>query len=118
MPIYEYECSNCHYQFEIIQKMSDEVLVDCPKCHTPKLKKLVSAAAFRLKGQGWYETDFKSENRKQLAGDETNPKKEGNESGAKESSADKRENKKPESSQSVKEVSGKQKSGSTGGGES
>ncbi len=66
MPIYEYECSECAHQFEIIQKMSDDPLVDCPACHAPKLKKLISAAAFRLKGQGWYETDFKKDNRKQL----------------------------------------------------
>ena len=59
MPIYEYQCEACEHRFEKIQKMSDEPLVDCPQCKAPKLKKLVSAAAFRLKGQGWYETDFK-----------------------------------------------------------
>lgn len=69
MPIYEYQCAACQHRFEILQKMSEAVLTDCPKCHQSSLTKLVSAAAFRLKGQGWYETDFKSSNQKGLAGD-------------------------------------------------
>ena len=64
MPIYEYQCEACEHRFEKIQKMSDEPLVDCPQCQAPKLNKLVSAAAFRLKGKGWYETDFKGKNQK------------------------------------------------------
>ncbi|MFK7862731.1 MAG: FmdB family zinc ribbon protein [Pseudohongiellaceae bacterium] len=67
MPIYEYQCSNCGATIEALQKMSDAPKVDCPKCQTPSLKKLVSAASFRLKGGGWYETDFKTGNKKQLA---------------------------------------------------
>jgi putative FmdB family regulatory protein len=67
MPIYEYQCSKCEHQLEAIQKFSDAPLTDCPACHEPALKKLVSAASFRLKGGGWYETDFKKEGRKQLA---------------------------------------------------
>ena len=67
MPIYEYQCEACEHRFEKIQKMSDEPLVDCPQCQAPKLKKLVSAAAFRLKGQGWYETDFKTGSKKNVA---------------------------------------------------
>jgi len=59
MPIYEYECKACGHRQEAIQKMSDALLVDCPACHKPELKKLISAAAFHLKGGGWYETDFK-----------------------------------------------------------
>lgn len=69
MPIYEYECKDCGHQLEKLQKMSDPALVDCPACNKPALQKLVSAAAFRLKGSGWYETDFKSGKKKNLAGD-------------------------------------------------
>jgi putative FmdB family regulatory protein len=62
MPFYEYECSNCKFYVEVLQKISDEPLRDCPSCKKSALKKLVSAPVFRLKGAGWYETDFKSEN--------------------------------------------------------
>jgi len=64
MPIYEYQCESCGHEMEKIQKMSDERLKDCPACEKPALKKLVSAAAFRLKGDGWYETDFKTGSKK------------------------------------------------------
>lgn len=67
MPIYEYECKACGHRLEAIQKISDEPLTDCPECHEPQLKKLISAAGFRLKGGGWYETDFKSSKKKNLA---------------------------------------------------
>jgi putative FmdB family regulatory protein len=70
MPIYEYECNACGHQFEAIQKMSDAPLVDCPACNKPQLKKLISAAGFRLKGGGWYETDFKSGKKKNIVADE------------------------------------------------
>ena len=66
MPIYEYRCQQCDHEFEKIQKMSDAPLSDCPSCGQASLKKLISAAAFRLKGGGWYETDFKSSNKKNL----------------------------------------------------
>lgn len=64
MPIYEYRCENCNHELELIQKMSDAPLSECPECHQPKLKKLVSAAGFRLKGSGWYQTDFKNSGNK------------------------------------------------------
>ena len=60
MPIYEYECRACGHGFEVMQKLSDPVLVDCPDCDQSALKKLISPVAFRLKGTGWYETDFKN----------------------------------------------------------
>jgi len=69
MPIYEYQCNECHHEFEALQKMSDPVLVDCPNCNASSLVKKVSAAAFRLSGSGWYETDFKSGKKKNLSGD-------------------------------------------------
>ena len=61
MPIYEYQCKSCNHTLETIQKVSEEPLKDCPQCGQPELSKLVSAAGFRLKGGGWYETDFKSD---------------------------------------------------------
>ncbi len=67
MPIYEYECDECGHQFEILQKMSDDKLSVCPECNKPALRKLISAVAFRLKGQGWYETDFKEGGKKNLS---------------------------------------------------
>lgn len=78
MPIYEYRCRACGHELEKIQKISDPLLVDCPECDEPALTKLVSAAAFRLKGGGWYETDFKNDNKRNIAGearsDEGKPK--------------------------------------------
>jgi putative FmdB family regulatory protein len=68
MPIYEYQCLDCGKKLEALQKISDPLLVDCPSCGAASLKKMVSAAAFRLKGGGWYETDFKTGNKKNLAG--------------------------------------------------
>jgi len=60
MPIYEYGCTACGHRLEAIQKVSDGPLRDCPTCGKPALKKLLSLSAFRLKGTGWYETDFKN----------------------------------------------------------
>lgn len=66
MPIYEYQCSECGHELEKLQKVGDPPLTECPVCHKPALQKRVSAAGFRLKGGGWYETDFKSKNRKNV----------------------------------------------------
>jgi putative FmdB family regulatory protein len=71
MPIYEYRCESCQQELETIQKISDPPLTDCPSCGEPALKKKISAAGFRLKGSGWYETDFKtSGQKKNLAKDD------------------------------------------------
>jgi putative FmdB family regulatory protein len=72
MPFYEYQCQACGAQVEVMQKITDAPLKKCPQCAKPKLTKLVSAPVFRLKGGGWYETDFKSDKDKQrnLAGAE------------------------------------------------
>ena len=73
MPFYEYECTNCKFYVEALQKVSDAPLKQCPSCKKQTLKKLVSAPVFRLKGGGWYETDFKSDQegkRNLAAGDE------------------------------------------------
>jgi putative FmdB family regulatory protein len=69
MPIYEYRCGECGHELEKIQKFSDAPLTDCPACAKPALTKLISAAGFRLKGGGWYETDFKKNGKRNLAGD-------------------------------------------------
>ena len=66
MPIYEFQCQSCGNEVEVIQKISDDPLTDCEACGKPALKKMVSAAAFRLSGSGWYETDFKAGKKKNL----------------------------------------------------
>jgi putative FmdB family regulatory protein len=75
MPFYEYECANCKFYVEALQKISDPPLEQCPSCKKKTLKKLVSAPNFRLKGGGWYETDFKSdqEAKRNLAKEEDAP---------------------------------------------
>ena len=65
MPFYEYECSNCRFYVEALQKISETPLRKCPSCKKQTMKRLVSAPVFRLKGGGWYETDFKSDRRGQ-----------------------------------------------------
>ncbi len=69
MPIYEYLCENCGHEFETLQKLSEAPLRDCPKCSAPQLVKKVTAAGFRLKGGGWYETDFKGGSKRNVAGE-------------------------------------------------
>jgi putative FmdB family regulatory protein len=71
MPIYEYQCQDCQHELEALQKVSDKQKTDCPACGKPGLKKKISAAAFRLKGGGWYETDFKTGDKKNIAGEKT-----------------------------------------------
>jgi putative FmdB family regulatory protein len=72
MPFYEYQCTNCGHHDEVLQSINDKPLRKCPNCGKNGLKKLMSAPVFRLKGSGWYETDFKSDKEKQrnLAGSE------------------------------------------------
>lgn len=60
MPIYEYRCAACGHELEALQKLTESPLKDCPSCGQSRLRKLVSAAGFRLKGSGWYATDFKN----------------------------------------------------------
>lgn len=71
MPIYEYQCQSCGHLHEALQKLSDPPLIHCPACSRPELMKKISAAGFRLKGGGWYETDFKSGAKKNVAGENT-----------------------------------------------
>jgi putative FmdB family regulatory protein len=69
MPIYEYRCDNCGHEFETIQKVSEDPLKTCPACSEETLRKKISASGFRLKGGGWYETDFKKGSKKNVAGE-------------------------------------------------
>jgi putative FmdB family regulatory protein len=80
MPIYEYQCKACEHKLEKLQKISDEPLKDCPACSEPQLNKLVSAAAFRLKGGGWYETDFKTGKKQNVSGSDSAPSDSGSSS--------------------------------------
>ena len=66
MPIYEYACKVCDHTLDALQKMSDDPLLECPECGEPALKWLLSAPRFRLKGEGWYETDFKTDNQRNV----------------------------------------------------
>ena len=70
MPFYEYSCESCGHELEALQRLSAEPLVDCPACGAAALRKKVSAAAFRLKGTGWYETDFKDSGKPKTEGDD------------------------------------------------
>lgn len=66
MPIYEYRCTACGHALEKLQRLGDAPLTGCPECGEAELQRLVSAAGFRLKGGGWYETDFKKDGKKNL----------------------------------------------------
>lgn len=67
MPIYEYVCGACSHRLDALQKLSDAPLIDCPECGAPQLKRQMSAPSFRLKGGGWYETDFKNDKRRNIS---------------------------------------------------
>ena len=83
MPIYGYICKSCEHTLDALQKIADEPLVDCPSCGEPTLKRVLSAPRFRLKGQGWYETDFKKDNQRNLHGEKEPAKKEDKKADAK-----------------------------------
>ena len=74
MPIYEYECGACTERREFIQKFSDSPKLKCPACGADELKRLMSAAAFHLKGDGWYVTDFRDKDKKKKDGDKDGDK--------------------------------------------
>jgi putative FmdB family regulatory protein len=82
MPIYGYVCKACEHRFDVLQKMSDDPLVHCPDCGEPTLQKELSAPKFRLKGSGWYETDFKTGDKRNLHAGEADSKSKPAESSA------------------------------------
>lgn len=71
MPIYEFCCDDCGHEFESLQRLSDPLPDACPSCGKPNVQKKISAAGFRLKGGGWYETDFKSGAKKNVSGSDS-----------------------------------------------
>ena len=85
MPIYEYQCDQCDHNLEALQTISDEPLVYCPECGEASLRKKVSAAAFRLKGTGWYETDFKNDKSKKSGDADTSKTQKSEKEGVKNS---------------------------------
>ncbi|MGH8222182.1 MAG: FmdB family zinc ribbon protein, partial [Woeseiaceae bacterium] len=98
MPFYEYQCSACGHHHEELQKVTGRVLRKCPSCGRNRLKRLVSAPVFRLKGSGWYETDFKAdkEEKRNLAGEKEPPAEKPKEEKADAKPADKAADKKSE----------------------
>ena len=74
MPIYGYACKNCEHTLDALQKMAEDPLVDCPACGEAALKRQLSAPRFRLKGKGWYETDFKKDKQRNIHGDQDSSK--------------------------------------------
>jgi putative FmdB family regulatory protein len=118
MPFYEYECQACKYYTEVMQKITDAALTRCPSCGKRRLKKLVSAPVFRLKGGGWYETDFKSDKenkRNLLAAEKEEPKLESKPE-AKESKDTKPEGKEVKESRESKDSAAAPAKASAGGG--
>lgn len=97
MPFYEYQCSACGHHHEELQKVSDRPLRKCPACGRSRLKRLVSAPVFRLKGGGWYETDFKGdgESKRNLAGDKEPPAEKPKDDKSKDAKADAKPDAKP-----------------------
>jgi putative FmdB family regulatory protein len=89
MPFYEYECKGCGHRLEVLQQLSEAPLMECPSCLAPSLRRLVSAAGFRLKGSGWYATDFKDKGlKKDAKGDAETPAKPDAKAGSDASSKD------------------------------
>ncbi|MCZ6830891.1 MAG: zinc ribbon domain-containing protein [Gammaproteobacteria bacterium] len=122
MPIYEYQCQTCGHGLEVLQKLRDEPLQDCPSCGDSALKKKVSAVAFRLKGGGWYETDFKTGDKKNIAGDkpssDTSSKSTGKDSSSGGESSSGNSSSGNSSSGNSSSSSGKSSSGNSGSGKS
>ena len=100
MPIYEYKCSECGHFMDALQGVNDSPLEVCPECSEKSLKRLISAPNFRLSGEGWYETDFKTGNRKNIAenGKSETKKKESDQQSSDSKSDKKKEKKKDNSS--------------------
>ena len=112
MPIYEYQCEACGAHLEKLQKISDPVLKDCPECNEASLKKMISATSFRLKGTGWYETDFKTGKKKHGAEDKAKDKAVIESKASTEKSSKAGESAKSSANNSVKNNSGKKETSS------
>jgi putative FmdB family regulatory protein len=117
MPIYAYRCDECGHELDALQKISDAPLTDCPACGAPALKKQLTAPAFRLKGSGWYETDFKKDGKKNLHDSDDKPKEkkadaDADKGKAKDSKTDKPS---PDKKPDAKPVAAKSKPAAAGG---
>ena len=111
MPIYEYECGACGERREFIQKFSDAPKRKCPACGASKLKRLVSAAAFHLKGTGWYVTDFRDKNKKKDGDKEATSSSKDSDTSSKETTTTKTTEKTTKSSDSTKKSGDKKSAG-------
>ena len=100
MPIYEYLCGSCGHVLDALQKVSEDPLTFCPECGKPELKRQLSAPAFRLKGGGWYETDFKDKNQKNVVRSDSESKPSSDTKKPKAAAEKKPANKKPAASDS------------------
>ena len=99
MPIYEYKCSECGHFMDALQGVNDSPLEICPECSEKSLKRLISAPNFRLSGEGWYETDFKTGNRKNIAENgKSETKKKESDQQSNDSKSDKKKEKKKDNS--------------------
>lgn len=119
MPIYEYQCRNCDHYLDALQKLSDPLLTDCPECGEAALRRLISAPNFRLKGSGWYETDFKSGNRRNIAdggesADKSDKPKEKDEAGKDKAGKEKAGKDKVDKAQAGKQPQDKARAGQSG----
>jgi putative FmdB family regulatory protein len=108
MPIYAYRCEDCGFEKDVLQKLSDAPLTDCPQCHAPRFVKQVTAAGFQLKGSGWYVTDFRN------SGGSSNSKPAAGKSASAEGGASTSASSQPSSSAGV-DASGGAPAGGTGG---
>ena len=111
MPIYEYACKNCDHTLDALQKMDEDPLVYCPSCGEAGLKKLISAPRFRLKGEGWYETDFKKDNQRNLAKNDADPAKSEKKDAKPEKDDSSKDKSKPDASTGSKKTSDKKSGG-------
>jgi len=117
MPFYEYECQSCKFYTELMQKISDPPLEKCPSCGKKTMQKLISAPNFRLKGGGWYETDFKgdNENKRNLAGADKEESKTEAPAASTDKSAETKTESKPAATESKPAAEPKRVSASSGG---
>ena len=118
MPIYEYECRGCGEQHEFIQKFSDSLKRKCPSCGKLRLKKLISAAAFHLKGDGWYVTDFRDKGKSKDTGKSDSAESSAESSSESKSEAKSSEAKSAETRSSETKSSETRSADSKGGGKS
>ena len=105
MPIYGYACKGCEHTLDALQKMAEDPLVDCPACGEPALRRQLSAPRFRLKGKGWYETDFKKDNQRNIAGEQDASKADQKSDDKKDKKSDDKKDKKSDTKSDTKAAS-------------